>query len=109
MNIVSQKLVPLVDHPKEEGIQKWLSKQALLQLLLNILFDHFFLCEQAWARRTIKGIAYLTCSSKFFQDYSKWVICRVYERDEDDDGTELSCLDEVYLSLDDLDEISFPN
>ncbi|KAK7822218.1 NAC domain-containing protein 104 [Quercus suber] len=42
-------------------------------------------------------------------DYSKWVICRVYERDEDDDGTELSFLDEVYLSLDDLDEISLPN
>ncbi|KAI9178106.1 hypothetical protein LWI28_022768 [Acer negundo] len=44
-------------------------------------------------------------------DYSKWVICRVYERkcDEDDDGTELSCLDEVFLSLDDLDDISFPD
>lgn len=46
-----------------------------------------------------------------FQDYSKWVVCRVYERDEDDDenGTELSCLDEVFLSLDDLDEISLPH
>ena len=45
------------------------------------------------------------------QDYSKWVICRVYERDldEDDSGTDqLSCLDEVFLSLDDLDEISLP-
>ncbi|KAL3515568.1 hypothetical protein ACH5RR_022470 [Cinchona calisaya] len=45
-------------------------------------------------------------------DYSKWVVCRVYERncdnDDDDDGTELSCLDEVFLSLDDLDEISLP-
>ncbi|KAF7842637.1 NAC domain-containing protein 104-like [Senna tora] len=47
-------------------------------------------------------------------DFSKWVICRVYEHDGDDDndndgGTELSCLDEVFLSLDDLDEISLPN
>lgn len=43
-------------------------------------------------------------------DHSKWVLCRVYERDDDDDGgTELSCLDEVFLSLDDLDEISLPN
>ncbi|XP_061371880.1 NAC domain-containing protein 104 [Gastrolobium bilobum] len=43
-------------------------------------------------------------------DYNKWVICRVYERNgDDDDGTELSCLDEVFLSLDDLDEISLPN
>ncbi|EYU35410.1 hypothetical protein MIMGU_mgv1a024889mg [Erythranthe guttata] len=49
-------------------------------------------------------------NSKF--DYSRWVvICRVYENngDVDNDGTELSCLDEIYLSLDDLDEISFPN
>ncbi|KAK8562713.1 hypothetical protein V6N13_018719 [Hibiscus sabdariffa] len=45
-------------------------------------------------------------------DYSKWVICRVYERnfsEEEDDGTELSCLDEVFLSLDDLEDISLPN
>ncbi|KAB1206947.1 NAC transcription factor 25 [Morella rubra] len=42
-------------------------------------------------------------------DYSNWVVCRVYERDDDDDGTELSCLDEVFLSLDDLEEISLPN
>ena len=47
------------------------------------------------------------------QDYNKWVICKVYEqRNDDDDGdndTELSCLDEVFLSMDDLDEISLPN
>ena len=43
------------------------------------------------------------------QDHSKWVVCRVYEEEEDGGGTELSCLDEVFLSLDDLDEISFPN
>ncbi|KAL2254389.1 NAC domain-containing protein 104-like [Sesamum indicum] len=49
-------------------------------------------------------------NSKNIIDYSKWVICRVYEyNDEDDDGAELSCLDEVFLSLDDLDEISLPN
>ncbi|BFG19702.1 hypothetical protein CerSpe_059750 [Prunus speciosa] len=45
-------------------------------------------------------------------EFSGYVLCRVYERDEDDDnddGTELSCLDEVFLSLDDLDEISLPN
>ncbi|KAK4271222.1 hypothetical protein QN277_019946 [Acacia crassicarpa] len=49
-------------------------------------------------------------------DYSKWVICRVYEQDNDDDhsggggdnGIELSCLDEVFLSMDDLEEISLP-
>ena len=51
------------------------------------------------------------------QDFSKWVICRVFEHscdnnddgDDDDDGIELSCLDEVFLSLDDFDDVSFPN
>ncbi|XP_004230640.1 NAC domain-containing protein 104 [Solanum lycopersicum] len=46
-------------------------------------------------------------------DYSGWVICRVYEHnydnDDDNNGPELSCLDEVFLSLDDLDEISLPH
>ncbi|XP_060174383.1 NAC domain-containing protein 104-like [Lycium barbarum] len=47
-------------------------------------------------------------------DYNKWVICRVYESNsnsDDNDGAELSCLDEVFLSLDDLDddEISLPH
>ncbi|KAK6945700.1 NAC domain [Dillenia turbinata] len=45
-------------------------------------------------------------------DYSKWVVCRVYEQScggNNDANTELSCLDEVFLSLDDLDEISLPN
>ncbi|XP_068653699.1 NAC domain-containing protein 104-like [Aristolochia californica] len=45
------------------------------------------------------------------------VLCRVYDRSNgggdsvrlNDDGAELSCLDEVFLSLDDLDEISLPN
>nr|XP_009767273.1 PREDICTED: NAC transcription factor 25-like [Nicotiana sylvestris] len=46
--------------------------------------------------------------------YSKWVICRVYESNSDNDendSAELSCLDEVFLSLDDLDDdnISLPH
>ncbi|KAK4777640.1 hypothetical protein SAY87_017827 [Trapa incisa] len=45
-------------------------------------------------------------------DCSNWVLCRVYQSNgdgEDDDssnGIGLSCLDEVFLSLDDLDEIT---
>ncbi|CAN1302737.1 NAC domain-containing protein 104 [Linum perenne] len=56
-----------------------------------------------------------TTTATSTSDLSKWVICRVYERnssdDDDDDNngsTELSSLDEVFLSLDDLDEISLP-
>ncbi|KAF7840120.1 NAC domain-containing protein 104-like [Senna tora] len=48
---------------------------------------------------------------------SKWVLCRVYERkrdfEEEDDGasTELSWVDEVFMSLldDDVEQISFLN
>ncbi|KAG1331181.1 NAC domain-containing protein [Cocos nucifera] len=45
---------------------------------------------------------------------NKWIICRVYEsscasQNFHDDGMELSCLDEVFLSFDDLDEVSLPN
>ncbi|PIN06155.1 hypothetical protein CDL12_21290 [Handroanthus impetiginosus] len=43
-------------------------------------------------------------------DYSKWVVCQVYNEDDDDNSKELSCLDEVLLSMDDdLDEISWHN
>lgn len=54
---------------------------------------------------------FLMALMNLFQDYSMWVLCRVYEREgnSDDDGSngaDLSCLDEVFLSLDDLDEIT---
>lgn len=59
----------------------------------------------------MKCVAYDFLLGTVFQDYSTWVLCRVYERncDDGDDSPELSCLDEVFLSLDDLDEISLPN
>ncbi|KAJ8618823.1 hypothetical protein MRB53_015009 [Persea americana] len=40
---------------------------------------------------------------------NEWALCRVHESNCGDDGIELSCLDEVFLSMDDLDEISLPN
>ncbi|KAF6167178.1 hypothetical protein GIB67_029816 [Kingdonia uniflora] len=52
-------------------------------------------------------------------DPRRLVLCRIFEKyggskgsgacNDDEDGTELSCLDEVFLSLDDLDEISLPS
>ncbi|KAJ4814192.1 NAC domain-containing protein 104 [Rhynchospora pubera] len=49
------------------------------------------------------------------KECNKWVLCRVFDSNGDsqssfrDDSTELSCLDEVFLSLDDFDEVSLPN
>ncbi|KAK3144723.1 hypothetical protein QOZ80_4AG0316960 [Eleusine coracana subsp. coracana] len=46
---------------------------------------------------------------------SNWVICRVSDSscgsqvNFHEEGMELSCLDEVFLSLDDYDEVSLPN
>ncbi|KAE9608683.1 hypothetical protein Lal_00020726 [Lupinus albus] len=53
---------------------------------------------------------------KHEQSWSNWVLCRVYENKsqnfychDDDSGSELSLLDEVYMCLDDdLEEISMP-
>ncbi|XP_076891185.1 NAC domain-containing protein 104-like [Bidens hawaiensis] len=51
-------------------------------------------------------------------DYSKRVICHVYEHnydnnenynDDNEDGVELSCLDEFYMSIEDFDDASYPS
>ncbi|KAF3786571.1 NAC domain-containing protein 19 [Nymphaea thermarum] len=57
-----------------------------------------------------------TCKKRVSGD---WVLCRIQERgldselncgdDDDDDGRELSYLDEIFFSLDNLDEISSPS
>ncbi|GMH03123.1 hypothetical protein Nepgr_004962 [Nepenthes gracilis] len=46
-------------------------------------------------------------------DHKRWALYKVYEQtsddtSDDDSSIELSCLDEVFLSMDDLDEVSFP-
>ncbi|XP_059311257.1 NAC domain-containing protein 104-like [Lycium ferocissimum] len=76
----------------------------------NWVMQEFSLCDSSSASGSSRSSSRRRSHSKI--DYSKWVICRVYERncdDDDDGGTELSCLDEVFLSLDDLDEISLPH
>ncbi|KAK3031516.1 hypothetical protein RJ639_036030 [Escallonia herrerae] len=72
----------------------------------NWLMEEYRLSDAGSTSRSSKRRGH---SSKI--DSSKWVVCRVYEHsyDDGDDGTELSCMDEVFLSLDDLDEISLPN
>ncbi|KAF3657278.1 hypothetical protein BC332_32507 [Capsicum chinense] len=77
----------------------------------NWVMQEFSLSDSSSASASSRSSSRRKSRSKI--DYSGWVICRVYERncdnDDDDNGTELSCLDEVFLSLDDLDEISLPH
>ncbi|XP_020221468.1 NAC domain-containing protein 104 [Cajanus cajan] len=79
--------------------------EAAAGIKTNWIMQEYRLSDSASSTRSSKR------KSQQKMDYNKWVICRVYERNGDDDnGTELSCLDEVFLSLDDdFDEISLPN
>ncbi|XP_051147123.1 NAC domain-containing protein 104-like [Andrographis paniculata] len=65
------------------------------------VMQEFMLSNSSTNKKKLRSSS--TCTSN---DYSRWVVCRVYEcgNDDDDDGAELSCLDEVFLSLDDLDD-----
>ncbi|KAG6775309.1 NAC domain-containing protein 104-like [Populus alba x Populus x berolinensis] len=77
----------------------------------NWMMQEYHLCSGKSNGKSYKRKQKLDCS--------KWILCRVYQREgscsrslnhsSDDDGTELSCLDEMFLSMDDLDDISFPN
>ncbi|KAG9457193.1 hypothetical protein H6P81_001701 [Aristolochia fimbriata] len=77
----------------------------------NWVMDEYHLLEGATSSRSSRRGGTRKSASR------EWVLCRVYDRSNGggdsggfyDDGAELSCLDEVFLSLDDLDEISLPN
>ncbi|KAL5787624.1 hypothetical protein ACOSP7_004573 [Xanthoceras sorbifolium] len=94
------------------GIKKYLMfhlGEAPSAIKTNWILQEYRLSDSASSTSSSRTCNKRRTHSKV--DYSKWVVCRVYERkcDGDDDGTELSCLDEVFLSLDDLDEITFPD
>ncbi|KAK7412113.1 hypothetical protein VNO78_03560 [Psophocarpus tetragonolobus] len=93
---------------KRVGMKKYYAfhvGQTPAAIKTNWIMQEYRLSDSASSTRSSKR------KSQSKIEYNKWVICRVYERSGDDDnGTELSCLDEVFLSLDDdLDEISLPN
>ncbi|KAG5245071.1 putative proteinC TRANSCRIPTION FACTOR 56 [Salix viminalis] len=76
----------------------------------NWMMQEYHLCSSKSSGTSYKRKQKIDCN--------KWILCRVYQREGscptslnhgDDDGTELSCLDEMFLSMDDLDDISFPN
>ncbi|XVE86513.1 hypothetical protein DITRI_Ditri18aG0039700 [Diplodiscus trichospermus] len=74
----------------------------------NWLMQEYRLCN--WGSSAFTSY-YKTKGNKKL-DCSKWVLCKVEEskgnaQGDEDDGTELSCLDEMFLSLDDdFDDIS---
>ncbi|KAJ3675231.1 hypothetical protein LUZ60_004273 [Juncus effusus] len=76
----------------------------------NWVMHEFHLVDGSTSSRSMKKRGHSST------ECNKWVVCRVYDSSSAgsqsgfrDEGTELSCLDEVFLSLDDLDEVSLPN
>lgn len=85
---------------------------------LKTCFEHSFLL--IIREKKLNNMLILLLSLTQDQSWSQWVLCRVYEKmrsegvncysDDDDSGSELSWLDEVYLSLDDdLEKFGMPN
>ncbi|CAN6821926.1 unnamed protein product, partial [Brassica oleracea] len=97
---------------KKVGIKKYFTFYLGNSKTNWIMQEYSLPDSSSSSKRSSKRSGRGSTSSSHKTDYSKWVICRVYEQncseEEDDDGPELSCLDEVFLSLDDLDEVSLP-
>ncbi|XVF61036.1 hypothetical protein PTKIN_Ptkin08bG0096100 [Pterospermum kingtungense] len=99
---------------KKVGVKKFFVffiGEAPFGVETNWLMQEYHLCNWGSALASYyktKGNQNLDCS--------KWVLCKVEEskgngqsfsNNDEDDGTELSCLDEMFLSLDDdFDDIS---
>ncbi|KAG5551888.1 hypothetical protein RHGRI_010110 [Rhododendron griersonianum] len=101
----SKKLVGL----KKHFYVFYKTTEATAEVKTNWIMQEFRLSEYCGSTSTSGRSSKRRGNQKV--DYSTWVLCRIYERncDDGDDSAELSCLDEVFLSLDDLDEISLPN
>ncbi|GJN02887.1 hypothetical protein PR202_ga20278 [Eleusine coracana subsp. coracana] len=73
----------------------------------------YFFSHATQSRVTPNGYWNPICADEM--ECSNWVICRVSDSscgsqvNFHEEGMELSCLDEVFLSLDDYDEVSLPN
>ncbi|KAF5733321.1 NAC domain-containing protein 18 [Tripterygium wilfordii] len=90
---------------KKVGNKKYLvfyAGEAPSGIKTNWIMEEYCLSDRGSSSRS---------SSRRESSKKDWVICRVSEQNEggDNDSGELSCLDEIFLSLDDMDEISLPN
>ncbi|XP_077251473.1 NAC domain-containing protein 104-like [Tasmannia lanceolata] len=107
-----------VDEPVTSGSKKVGTKKSLVFYIgeapsgtkTNWIMHEYHLLDCGTRTRSSKSRGSSKTVSK-----NEWVLCRVYETNGGpqvnfcEDGFELSCMDEVFLSLDDLDETSFPN
>lgn len=83
-----------------------------------IMHEYHLLDGRNWGSSSSSSTSSIHSSSKKSHhpntEFSNWVICRVFDSTgggsqancHDDEGMELSCLDELFLSLDDYDEVS---
>ncbi|OAY65667.1 NAC domain-containing protein 104-like [Ananas comosus] len=111
---------PIVSGGKDVGLKKTLIfyvGEAPQGIKTNWVMHEYHLVDGGGTSGTSSSSNRPSLKKRSHQrsEHKKWVVCRVYESScgpptgFGDDGTELSCLDEVFLSLDDLDEVSLPN
>ncbi|MED6161484.1 hypothetical protein PIB30_061144 [Stylosanthes scabra] len=130
---LSQPIISSADANKKLGIKKYFVFNLSEGTETNWVMQEYHISSSMLHNNNPSACYYAngTANRRLKNDQNrsnnKWVVCRVYEKnkkseseegatskyyysDEDDCGSELSYLDEVYLSLDDdLEVISPPN
>ncbi|KAG5029824.1 hypothetical protein AAZX31_05G179900 [Glycine max] len=113
---------PIVSSSEKVGIKKYLVfnlGEAPQGTETSWVMQEYHICSSGFNTTTASNCASTRGRRKTDQCGSKWVLCKAYEKkscqsqqgvncysDEDDCGTELSWLDEFYMSLDDdLEEV----
>eukprot|EP00262_Sarcandra_glabra_P000261 TRINITY_DN10321_c0_g1_i1.p1 TRINITY_DN10321_c0_g1~~TRINITY_DN10321_c0_g1_i1.p1 ORF type:complete len:198 (+),score=31.82 TRINITY_DN10321_c0_g1_i1:170-763(+) len=110
---------PIKSASKKVGLKKSLVfyiGEAPMEIKTNWVMQQYHLSDCGATNKSSKRMGKL----KSALNDEEWVLCRVHDmnindtqssscEDEDDEGIELSYLDEIFLTLDDLDEVSSPN
>ncbi|MED6156396.1 hypothetical protein PIB30_014149 [Stylosanthes scabra] len=118
---LSEPIISSADANKKLGIKKYFVFYLSEGTETNWIMQEYHISSSMLHNNSPNGTtAHRRLKPDQNRSNNKWVVCRVYEKnkksqseeggDEDDCGSELSYLDEVYLSLDDdLEVISPPN
>ncbi|RZC54463.1 hypothetical protein C5167_013319 [Papaver somniferum] len=120
-NLVDEPILLPNNHKKTKvaGLKRCLGFYLAHGLKTNWIMHEYRLTDSRGRGSSSSSSSISSRSSKQRRptDSSKWVVCRVFEQGggsegsyngDDDEGITLSGMDEVFLSLDDLDDISLP-
>ncbi|MCL7045796.1 hypothetical protein MKW94_020366 [Papaver nudicaule] len=117
-NLVDEPILLPNDHKKTKvaGLKRYLGFYMAQGIKTNWVMHEYRLLDSR-GRGSSSSSSSRSSKQRRPTDSSKWVVCRVFKQGggsdgsyngDDEDGTALSGMDEVFLSLDDLDDISLP-